>query len=294
MTTEMLERGETPGADLQVRRLNLCGTLLVHLATEGSSDALRLAVELAQRSGAAVLGVAAEAFDGAWFAGMEYTPGSVLQDWDDALRDRITATKSVFDQQTLGLEGRAQWCGEQASPCEALTRHAGGADWLVAVRPPKEKGANVAARPADLITHTGLPVLLAPDNGALLEARRIIIGWRDTREARRAIANAMPLLTAAEEVWVVSIGHEPTTEADRASLDEVCRRLAQCGCNVVGEQRPFCRPGVGAMLVRAAEEKGADLIVMGGYAHSRVQEWVLGGVTSELCASCPVYVLVSH
>jgi nucleotide-binding universal stress UspA family protein len=162
------------------------------------------------------------------------------------------------------------------------------------VRPDKDAGPNLEPPVEELIMRCSLPVLLAPRSEAALQARRIVVGWSDTREASRAISDAMPLLIAAERVIVVAVGEGDASDSQQAGLDEVCRRLRHRGCNVTGERHAKGAKSVAADLAASAEGHGADLIVIGGYAHSRIQEWVLGGVTRDLIADCPTYVLFSH
>lgn len=217
-----------------------------------------------------------------------------MQGMLDDLNRRLAAAKQRFDTETLGLEGRAFWCSADEFPDEAMARHACGADWIVAVRTLKDAVAALSPSITDLIMRTGLPVLVPPANATPLQARRIVVGWSGTREASRAISDAMPLLTAADQVFLVTIPDEAADDSAHERLAEVCRRLQRRGCKVASESRPRGSDSVAEGLVRAAQGHGADLLVVGGYAHSRVQEWVMGGVTRDLVASCPVYVLFSH
>ena len=282
------------GGCVKPNRALLAGTILVHVPTRGEPAALRIAVDIAKHSDAAVLGVCAEAFEPALFAGMEYTSHSLMEAWLKALDQRLAHAKGDFERVTSSLAQAAYWASEEEYPQDALVRHACGADWVVAVRPQNAATPNVTPPVADLILRTGLPVLLAPDHAKPLEARRIVIGWSPTLEASRAISDAMPLLVAADHVVVVAVTDEPQREEDEKGLSEVCRRLERRGCAVIRERHANSRASVASVLCKAAQGHGADLLVVGGYAHSRLQEWVLGGVTRDLIASCPHYVMFSH
>jgi nucleotide-binding universal stress UspA family protein len=142
-----------------------------------------------------------------------------------------------------------------------------------------EAGCRVDA--GDLVMRAGRPVLLVPPTAATLSLDRILVGWKDTREARRAIADALPLLAAAGQVTVVEIAAEGELPAARTRLGEVAAWLERHGVGV----RVIAAPGIGedAPRLRAlATQHRADVIVGGAYGHSRMREWVLGGVTREV------------
>jgi len=283
------EAGRARSAGLELR-----GTLMVHVPTRGEPAALKIAVEIAKRSGASILGVGAEAFEPALFAGMEYTTHSLMEAWLKALSERLARAKVDFERETAGLAQSSSWVSEEEYPQDALARHACGADWIVAVRPQDADTPSTAPSVADLILRAGVPVLLAPTNAKPLEARRIVVGWSPAREASRAISDAMPLLIAADQVVVAAVTADPQSEDDQAAFSEVCRRLEHRGCKVVRERHANSRASVASVLCKAAEGHGADLLVVGGYGHSRLREWILGGVTRDLVAACPQYVLFSH
>jgi nucleotide-binding universal stress UspA family protein len=149
--------------------------------------------------------------------------------------------------------------------------------------------------PGDALMRAGRPILVVPPGVAALEGRRVLVAWKDTREARRAVADALPLLSRAEEVLVVEAA--PEVEERGQALrraDDVAALLAGHGATARGEA---LEPGGGAVaddLLRAAGRHGADLVVAGGYGHARLREWAFGGVTRDLLTRCPVCCLLSH
>jgi nucleotide-binding universal stress UspA family protein len=145
----------------------------------------------------------------------------------------------------------------------------------------------------DVVMHVGRPVLVVPAGASGVDFDKIIIGWKDTRETRRAIADALPFLRKAAQVTVVEIVAEPELEAAQARLDDVVIWLSRHG--VVAE--PIARASAGEdahQLHVVALECNAGLIVAGAYGHSRVREWVLGGVTRDLLLRAGQCALVSH
>ncbi len=272
----------------------LPGGILVHVPTRGEPDALRLAVELSQLSGAAVIGVGSEAFEPNLLNGLDWSPGSGLRKRVDAFHARLRDAEARFTAETAAISGRTSWFAEFQAPDLALMQHACGGDWILVVRPAPGEAPGRTPRISGLVQDAGVPVLLAPHGADPLQARRIVVGWRNSRATRRAIADAMPLLQRAEEVHLISI--EPGEGGDdaRDGLAEVRLRLRLRGCAVDAECGPLCWPGLGATLVQIAEDKRADLVVVGGFEHTPLLEWCFGSVSATLTGACPVWVLMSN
>jgi nucleotide-binding universal stress UspA family protein len=137
-------------------------------------------------------------------------------------------------------------------------------------------------------------MLLVPEKVDWLRAENIVVGWKETREARRAVLDALPFLQEATRVTIVEIcspGEEATAQNQ---LDDVAKYLSRHrisgGPRVILQQE-----GSGAaQLVKLAEDEKADLLVTGAYGHSRLGEWVFGGMTRDLLATSPICCLMSH
>ena len=137
-------------------------------------------------------------------------------------------------------------------------------------------------------------MIVVPPNVDTLEAARIIVGWKDTREARRALRDALQFLQRAEAVTIVEVGDEETEARARARAADVARYLGRHKVQVGPSIAARTKGGVADELIRLAKVEGADLIVAGAYGHSRLGEWAFGGVTRDLLASSPVCCLLSH
>jgi nucleotide-binding universal stress UspA family protein len=134
-----------------------------------------------------------------------------------------------------------------------------------------------------------------PPGTSHIFARHIVVGWKDTREARRAVVDAMPVLVAAESIRVIEVvdnGEE--IESAAARVDDVVDFLRGHHVTAVGSAVPCRQPTPADELILAAEQMGADLLITGGYGHARLREWVFGGVTSDLLKRCPMCCLMSH
>lgn len=260
-------------------------SLLVHVdETSEARERLAAAVALAKRNAARLIGVGA----------CGYPPPDPREPSHALLRaaaeDDLRQAEEVFRAGTEALPD-IQWRRAMRRPAQALIDLACAADLVVASRTAHEAIPERFARADELVLSAGVPVLLHPPAAAALDARRIVVGWKDTREARRAIGDALPFLATADEVLVLEIAEaDPPSE----SLDEVCARLRRHGANAKGQRRDRPRTSPAELLIDAAREIGGDLIVAGAYGHSRWREVALGGVTRRLLEICPHYLLLSH
>ena len=148
--------------------------------------------------------------------------------------------------------------------------------------------------PQQVLLHAGPPVLVVPYTGTFVSlGERVLVGWKDTREAARALRDALPLLREARRVSLVEVG---PARAQAPSDDSLAAASAWLGSHAVAvdAHREIELADVGDQLLSRASDLAADLIVCGGYGHSRLREWVLGGVTRHLLAHMTVPTLLSH
>jgi nucleotide-binding universal stress UspA family protein len=143
-----------------------------------------------------------------------------------------------------------------------------------------------------VLLDSGRPMLIAPDRPVQNMGRHVAIAWKDTPEAARAVAFALPLLAAAERVTIVSV------EEDAHTTGEDCERLRQAliwhnTATTVHHIKPAGRDPAEALLAAVAAQD-ADLLVMGGYGHSRLREAVFGGVTRHVLQAAAMPVLMAH
>ena len=128
----------------------------------------------------------------------------------------------------------------------------------------------------------GRPLLVVPDACNWLDLRSVLIAWKDTAEARRALVHALPMLRKATDVAVVEIVEEQAGRAAALSrLKDVVAWLSRHGISA-SELVPHECGDADSGLERIASEVGAGVIVAGAYGHSRFREWILGGVTRRL------------
>lgn len=174
--------------------------------------------------------------------------------------------------------------------------HAHYADLAVVARPdPPDHTAGPRGLVESLVLTSGRPVIVLPPRGTASRVRRILVGWNARREAVRALADAMPLLVRAEAVQVLVVdperrraGHGQEPGAD------IARHLARHGAHVEVQRLSSGGEDVGRVLLSQAAGFGADLVVMGAYGHSHLNEWMFGGVTRTVLREAGLPVLMSR
>jgi nucleotide-binding universal stress UspA family protein len=217
----------------------------------------------------------------------------------DALRDQAeAATQRFHDEcQVAGVES-FEAVIDEAEPGRSLVHHAHCADVVMLTQ--ANADSSVAREEMAVVERVVLdsarPTLLLPRTGRLDHlGRRVLIAWDDSREAARAVLDALPILAHADRVELVSWRERgvPEDKALRAGQEAVHRWLRRHGvaCHVYVET-PHGRL-VDAMLARA-RQIDADLVVMGAYGHARWAEHVLGGATRDMLSSMTIPVLMSH
>jgi len=139
---------------------------------------------------------------------------------------------------------------------------------------------------------SGRPLLIAPAKPQEQIGRHIAIAWKDTAEAARAVASATPLLPAAHSVTVLAVQED--ARADTGSCERLCHALLWHNPATTLRVIPPAGHDPGDVLLATVEASNADLLVMGGYSHSRMREVVFGGFTRRVLRSAGLPVLMAH
>ncbi|HMA09827.1 MAG TPA: universal stress protein [Ramlibacter sp.] len=272
--------------------------LLVHL--DGSPRAARrlaVARDIAQTHGAAV--TALYAVTPALLV-VPFAPeagASVAEALGQIDEERRTQARGVFDRSIANPGVHAAWAEVQDYPIvPAFARQALYADLLVLGQhdPSDTEAAGVPFDFAETVMATsGKPALILPyaDLPSTV-AQTVVIAWKPTREAARAVGAAVPLLQRARRVHVLSWGKEEEDVAGaRLDLDGYLKlRGVEPTWHREGEEPEF----MGDLLLSRAFDLDADLMVMGCYGHSRAREWVLGGTSRTVLQSMTLPVLMAH
>ena len=150
-------------------------------------------------------------------------------------------------------------------------------------------------RAGKVMLSAGRPVLVPPRKAAKTFGKRIVVAWKDKPESARAIGFATPLLKRAQAVVILAVS-EGETDLDKvnAPARELAQALKWHGVVADVKALPFSLKPAGETILDEAYRVDADLLVMGGYGHSRLREFAFGGVTREILSECEIPVFLSH
>jgi nucleotide-binding universal stress UspA family protein len=269
-------------------------TILIHVDAEGEcSRRIATAVDLAKRWNAALIGV------GGWTPGMGFADEVAVIDEDPVQNQipKLIALKLAAEKRLRGAAKaikHVEWRGDLQLPLTHLLAEARSADLVVIGQHTTKEDRCVSLYPPVAVLRMGRPVLTVPANVARLSGARIVIGWKDCREARRAVRDALPLLQEADEVKLVEVSESVAEEEACRGMDDVAAYLDRYRVNVAATVYLKREDTIASDLIRFIERDNADLVVTGAYGHSYLGEWIFGGVTQDLLEQSPVCCLFSH
>jgi len=268
-------------------------TVMVHVDAERNSDRrVRLAAGVARRFHCALIGV----------AGWSLRPAFALDDpnnagRNDQEREVMTALLEEAGRKFRSGAGQVEhieWRGCLDYAVDLVPREARAADLIVIGREHVPGDLFFSLDPGVTILRAGRPVLVVPEAVHSLRAQSVVVAWKDTREARRAVGDAIPFLQEAQNVIVAEIGEPEVRPATQTHVDDVANYLRRHNIVATAKAYPHAQDPVATELVRIAKDQKADLIVAGAYGHSRLGEWIFGGVTRDLLSASPLCCLFSH
>lgn len=272
-------------------------TLMVHLELgHANTSLLRAAGDLADQLNAGVMGIAA-CQPLRVIYGDGYISDEVIQqdreELDKEISDAETEFRAVMGKRGGSLEWRstvtfgplADYLADQARCADILITGVDRGGSIFDTSRHVDMG--------DLVMQVGRPVLIVPTEVDKVSFKRVLVAWKDTRESRRAVLDALPLLRMANHVVVCEIAAEEDMAAARHHVADVVDWLKRDGVTA----EPLAVLAAGDDVVRLdamAHDQAADVIVAGAYGHSRLREWALGGVTKDLLLRAGRCAFVSH
>lgn len=206
--------------------------------------------------------------------------GEFLQSQMKNIEGRLADLRRQFEE-IAGTNVGREWRSAVDNPTRVLIETARVAD-LIVIGSPVGASVGETHRSFDLgtiVLNAGRPMLIAATNREHFSANKILVAWKDTREARRAVSDAIPMLRLAKQVQVVTVddsGQDATTKSLEDVTSFLCRHGINAIANVISE-RPH-----GGTLAEFARETHADMVISGAYGHSRLREWIFGGATRSL------------
>jgi nucleotide-binding universal stress UspA family protein len=267
---------------------------MVHLDLESSNDAcLRIASDLAEQFNAKLIGVAAASPQPSYYADGRFAQGLVERVRGE-IKTRLADVEKHFRSAVQGRACDVEWRSALARPTDYLAHEARAADLIVISAKRDDVLIDPLRRidPSDVVMQAGRPIFVVPPEAEYLKLKCAMVAWKDTREARRATSDALPLLEKAKEVVVVEVvGDESHRATARARVDDVTAWLDRHGISASGQV--FHIAGEEEQLEKLWQY-GADFLVSGAYGHARLREWVFGGFTRNVLTRSRHCAFLSH
>jgi nucleotide-binding universal stress UspA family protein len=274
--------------------------LLVHVDdTKSCAGRVQAAVDLAIAHEAHLTGVyvIADPSPGAFVSG--YVPPDLLDELQRRARERAEGALARFAEvaarNQIAFETRTDRVLYTAM-VDALATNARYADLLIVGQADPDDADGPRYLPEEVTLASGRPSLVIPYIGpAATLGQRVTVAWSASREAARAVNDALPLLERAQAVDLVTVnpGEAPFGHGEEPGAD-IALHLARYGIKVEVQRIETRELDVANAILSHVADRGSDLLVMGAYGHSRLRELVLGGVTRTILREMTVPVLMAH
>ncbi len=238
---------------------------------------LNTAAGLAERFQARLIGIAAQAETVPLYFAEGYAAANIEEQERSNIQNRLQRAEQAFRDAFKLRSVKIDWrCGIDA-PASFVANECRAADLVVLGESRNEATLN----PGDLVMRTGRPLLIVPGAVEALKAERILIAWKDTREARRAVLDALPLLQLCQKAIVAEIDEDQDAAAADRRVQDVVGWLVGHDVNASGGSAPL-QTDAAAQIDALARDEGVDLVVAGAYGRGKFSEWIFGGVTRSL------------
>jgi nucleotide-binding universal stress UspA family protein len=270
-------------------------TVMVYVDAEQAAEApVRIAAEVADRFNATLIGMSALGVRPAFVAEGVVIDEPLTSARIEGMKAKLSEKETWFRGVAGGDQRRREWRSTIDIPIDALVREARCADLIVIGRTKAPGDVYNTIETSTAILKVGRPTLVVPPGASTLDAQHVVIGWKDTRESRRAVQDALPFLHEAERVTIAEICESGEETDSGAHVDDVARYLGRhrikASPKIILQRQG---PAASQLLTLAAAER-ADLLVTGAYGHSRLGEWIFGGATRDLLATTAICCLMSH
>jgi len=259
-------------------------TLMAHLGLrQSNTELLRVAADLGTRFDARLVGIAAcQPMEFAYGDG--YFGSEALAACRDELESELRAAEIEFREAVKGSGATLEWRSSYTTDALPyyLASEARCADLIItgaATADPFDSARHASV--GDLVMRAGRPVLVVPPGGARMPFDSIVIAWKDTREARRATVDALPLLALAKHITILEIDEKTDCPTALARVQDVAQWLALHDIMAAALAAPS-HGDTASQLDGLLTEQRCDLVVAGAYGHNRLREWAFGGVTHDL------------
>jgi nucleotide-binding universal stress UspA family protein len=275
-------------------------SILVHLDTSTHAHPrLELALQLAHRFHARLTGVFSTFVPDPHAFFIMTGTASYYVEHERQRQERSAALERLFHAELVRAKVEGQWIAATGYANDMMPPYARLADLVVAGQTDLNDPETFIDEQfvENLIMSAGRPVLVVPSSGSFSTCgKHVLIAWDGSREATRAVHDAMPFLSHAANVTLLTVNTmQDEPPFDRIPGTDIALTLARHDVKVdVHEVNADRDAPIGEVLLTQAADRGCDMIVMGAYAHTRLHELVLGGATRTILRSMTVPVLLSH
>ncbi len=268
--------------------------IVVHLAQDERSAArLDAAVALAERHESRLTGIyMLTRLPIPGYASFDLSP-EVLKRLDTEQRAHAESAERQFAERLAKSTVPSEWRLMTGEPVDAVTTSARYADLTIVGQTDPDDSRNVGGLADSVVLSAGGPVLVWPYAGSFaLSLQTVMLAWNGTREAKRALSDALPLMQQAGKVIVFGVD---TGDGKHIPGAEIGAHLARHGVTTEARHTMSSSDlGASDAVLSEISDLGVDLLVMGGYGHHRMRELFLGGVTRDILRQMTVPVLMSH
>ncbi len=271
--------------------------LLILDNTRGASTRTQAALEFAKQHGSTI--------DALHLSMKQEIPGyvaaeittDVLSMRDEAIAKETASAEQSFRAacETAGVKGRfGHMTGSPGDLADATIASGRLSDLVVLGQPDDDEGGWLGPWLLEsVLLGCGRPVLLVPYIGTHERVgQKVLVAWDGGREAARAVGDALPLLMTAESVTVVSVNRD--SDSQRPGTAAITEHLKRHGVPASNHDAKIEDLSAADYMLNRASDEGADLLVMGAYAHSRIRELVLGGMTRRMLKHMTIPIFMSH
>lgn len=273
-------------------------TVMVSLALDQPNEArLAAAGQIAERFDAGLIGIVASVFSPPLYFTTGEHAQTLIDQGQASIKRRMSELEAQFREATKNRAKHIEWRCAIDFPARYVLQQARCADIIVSGGPSDAFSDPFAlVTPKDLVMEAGRPLLVVPDSIDWLDLRSMLVAWKDTPEARRAIVDSLPMLRKAKDVTVAEIveagGSQPHAVSRVRDVITWLSRHGVSASELVAEQNQDRDAMV--QLDAMAADVGAGVVVAGAYGHSRFREMILGGMTQHLITQTERCVLLSH
>jgi len=275
-------------------------TILAVIQSKSDIDrVLDYALPLASRLKSHVIGVHAEPMAIPYTTAIGFPDAEFMQVTADVTKERASELEKTFISRTAGAQVSAEWrTMESLSGDSALCALASAraADLVIAAQTDPSESTAATANVDHLLFETGRPALFVPYAGPITTTfMKVLVAWNGTRESSRAAFDALPFIMEADETEILTVDASDADD-DRPGVAgaDIAAALARHGAHVTVANESSAGIGVSAVIENRAVEIDADLLVMGAYGHSRLREFLFGGVTRTVLKSMPIATFMSR